>query len=64
MYSITATVTRTVDGWTSTHSLPTFYLHPSVQGIVSEDHAARIAHRMLSETAGDGAEIHASATLV
>jgi hypothetical protein len=53
-----------VDGWTSTRNLPTFYLDPRTQGIVSEDHAARIAHRMLAETAGDNAEIHASATLI
>ena len=28
--------------------VPTFYLHPDVQGIVSEEHAARIACRILN----------------
>jgi hypothetical protein len=44
MYSITATVTeRTPEGWDRTRQVPTFYLDPRVQGIVSAAHAERIA---------------------
>ena len=60
-YAIVATVTRTVDGWTTTRNLPTFALFADWQGIVSKDHAERIALRMLTDTAGDGAEIHVHA---
>ena len=59
-YLISASVSRTVDGWTSTHSLPTFLLDDRVQGIVSADHAERIARRMLVDVS-NGADIVVSA---
>lgn len=44
LYAIQATITRELKGgWQSTRSLPTFYLHPRVQGITGPDHAAKIA---------------------
>lgn len=49
MYAINA-VTESRNGeWTGTRQSPTFYLHPSVQGIVSEDHAARIVRHWLDD---------------
>lgn len=43
MWQITATVSRKRDGWQSTRQVPTFFLSGALQGIVSADHAARIA---------------------
>lgn len=57
-YCIQATVTRPEHG---TRQVPTFYLLPDVQGIVSEEHAVKIAKDMLG---GEYVEVHASATLV
>ena len=57
-YAIGATVTRTVDGWSSTRTLPTFYLHGDVQGITGENGAQMIAERMLRDVAGAGAELY------
>jgi hypothetical protein len=54
MYAVTATVTTLTDGWTSTRQVPTFYLDENVQGIVSEDHAARVA----ADIIGDRGEVH------
>ena len=36
-------VTQTTPDYTSSRTLPTFYLDPNVQGIVDADHARRIA---------------------
>lgn len=48
MYAITATISRTTtDDWTSTRQVPTFYLDESVQGIVNEEHAKRIAREII-----------------
>jgi hypothetical protein len=67
-YAIFATATRETDFGTSTRTLPTFYLHENVQGIVSEDHARRIALDMLStvlDLAGDTSiQVHVSATAI
>jgi hypothetical protein len=48
MYAITATVetvsiSSTSGEWHGTRQVPTFFLDEDVQGIVSADHAARIA---------------------
>jgi hypothetical protein len=48
MYVITATVetthiSSTSGEWHGTRHVPTFYLNEEIQGIVSADHAARIA---------------------
>lgn len=47
MYAVTATITRARSGWESTRQVPTFYLDSSVQGIVSEEHAAVIAREII-----------------
>lgn len=50
IYAIDAHVTyRTPDGWAGSRDLPTFYLHPNVQGITGTEHAERIALGMLAE---------------
>ena len=46
-YAVRASITRNVDGWTSVHHLPTFYLDSNVQGLVSEAHAAEVARSLL-----------------
>lgn len=54
------------DGWTSTRQMPLFYLHPNVQGILNEEHAAEIAISMFKGTldlAGDS-DIQVFATVV
>jgi hypothetical protein len=52
MYAITASITVLVNtptqfAVTSSRQIPTFYLDETVQGITSEDHAARIARTIL-----------------
>lgn len=42
-YKVVATVSRESDGWTSTRQIPTFFLDPDIQGIVSVEHAQKIA---------------------
>lgn len=37
----------TPDGWVTTHQIPTFYLHPDVQGITDKQHAAQIAMEII-----------------
>jgi hypothetical protein len=64
-YEISASVERqTEDGYTSVRALPTFYLHASVQGIVSVGHAQRIAEHMLRDTAGPDARLRVYAATV
>ena len=48
MYAVSAHVTIPTDAGFYTAHLPTFYLMSDVQGIVSEDHATRIARHMLT----------------
>lgn len=63
-YEISAYIERiTPDGYTSVRQLPTFYLHASVQGIVSAAHAERIAVRMLQDVA-EGATVVTHAAMV
>jgi hypothetical protein len=49
MYAIVATMVKVSEEfpYVSVRQIPTFYLDESVQGIVSEDHAARIARTIL-----------------
>jgi pheromone shutdown protein TraB len=61
MYAVSAHVERTVDGWTSSRQVPTFYLHPNVQGILTEERAQVIARRMLEGLAGPDSIIHVTA---
>lgn len=64
MYAIHAAVETTgPDGFTGTRQVPTFYLHPSVQGILSEDQAVRIALDILGFD-GPSDSVHVSATKV
>jgi len=53
---VTATRTIQNDDWTVTEQVPTFVLDGWVQGIVNEDHAKRIAERVLigDDTSGTG----------
>jgi hypothetical protein len=53
-YAVTAQVTRTrPDGWTTSRQVPTFYLNTAVQGILSDEHAHRVAAGMLAELVDD-----------
>lgn len=66
MWSIQATVTTEVDGWKVTRQVPTFYLNPRVQGIVSQDHAVSIARDILTvtERPSDGTTLSLSISAV
>lgn len=64
MYAVAPTYERKIDEHaTRSGQIPTFYLHPDVQGILSEDQATRIARDIL--TAGtdpaDGITYHVRA---
>jgi hypothetical protein len=64
MYAVAPTYERQIDEHTTRQGqVPTFYLHPDVQGILSEDQATRIARDIL--TAGtdpaDGITYHVRA---
>lgn len=50
MYAITATVFSAdkVRKWEHSRSIPTFFLDPNVQGIVSEAHAITIAEDIIN----------------
>lgn len=50
-YAVAASVSAVHDGWTQTRTLPTFYLATAVQGIVSADHAERIARDLIGSVA-------------
>lgn len=67
MYAIQATMTvrekNQFGGWTETRQLPTFYLDPNVQGIISEEHAADIARGMF-QLMNATAEYHITAVKV
>jgi len=56
MYAVQA---RVVSNDGRTRSLPTFYLHPNVQGIVSETHAETVA-LMTIDPFGQFAETYVS----
>lgn len=67
VYCIQATVTRTDrKGRISTVQVPTFYLHEKVQGIVSEQHAHRIAQDILLRACSNDSlpELHISVGFV
>lgn len=48
MYAITASVHTQQGEWKGVRHLPTFYLDENVQGIVSEEHAAKIARDIIN----------------
>lgn len=67
MYAIHATYERqTGDGWVRSGQVPTFFLHPTVQGITSTDHAERIALDLLAAgtDAADQVTFHVAAVPV
>ena len=47
MYAITAQLLTSDGDYTGSKQIPTFYLDERVQGIVSEEHARRIAWSIL-----------------
>lgn len=65
MFAITATYShKTADGYTGTRQIPTFYLHPNVQGVLNTGHAVRVARDILTSCvrempANDTLHIHA-----
>lgn len=62
-YAVNAQVVTEEDGWTSSIGVPTFYLDVDVQGIVSDDHAERIARRVV-DPLGLAKEVHVSVARV
>ncbi len=54
MYAVTAIrhVNCPQDGWFSQEQVPTFFLDESVQGIIHDDHARRIALDILGGEKG------------
>ena len=47
MFIIQATITKRTPHGTITKQVPTFYLHEDVQGIVSTEHASKIARTII-----------------
>lgn len=65
MYAIQATISfRTANGWDVSRQVPTFYLHKNVQGIVSEDHARRIAEDVITAALPDRTAVRCFITAV
>lgn len=50
LYSVCANVTYKEGRWTCSQQVPTFILNGDIQGIVSIDHAARIAEKVVNPT--------------
>lgn len=48
LYQVMATVTKTFGKYRSTKGVPTFYLDGDMLGIVSGDHAAKIARGIVN----------------
>lgn len=66
-YAISVVVSRQLpDGWTRTRQLPTFFLDERVQGIVSKEHAEKIARNLIRDAMPDDdpAELVVSAVKV
>lgn len=64
MYAVTGTRVITERGYSGMSQLPTFYLHPDVGGIISADHAEKIARGLLEQRNAGTVEYHLSAMLV
>jgi hypothetical protein len=67
MYSCQPQVVETINartGGTITHSVPTFYLHPDVQGIISVEHAETIVVGICNPTKDATLVVHPNVTLV
>lgn len=68
-YRITATIERKTtdkrwEEWTRTTSVPTFLLSADVQGIVSDDHACRIATDLLNPWKDETVTVYCTAMRV
>jgi hypothetical protein len=65
LWCVSANVeTTTPDGWGSSRQVPTFYLHPNVQGTLTREDAERVAAAMLADLVDDPAAVfHVTATL-
>lgn len=55
-YTVTATITKQTPHGTITKQIPTFYLDSDVQGIVSAEHAKKIARTIIDPF--DEHEVH------
>lgn len=64
MYCATPTVEVRGPNGTITRQVAMFYLHPNVQGIVSEEHAAKIVTEMLVPVPAPAITVHPNVTLV
>lgn len=65
MWLIHGTVTtKSNDDYSTSRGFPTFYLHPEVQGIVSAEHAVKIATGILNPTNTPNVIPNISAVLV
>jgi hypothetical protein len=42
-YAISATISHVVNGYSTSHQIPTFFLEGDIQGIMDEKHAEKIA---------------------
>jgi hypothetical protein len=63
LYQITAQYVRNDNGYTCSRQVPTFYLDSRVQGIVSVDHAEKIAREVI-DPAGLAHELHINVSLI
>lgn len=67
-YRITATAIKTEvrDGqtWTATYQVPTFELDDNILGIMSDEHAAKIAASVINPTKDPSITVNAYATSV
>jgi hypothetical protein len=61
MYIVQATLVEKTKNGSITHQIPTFFLEESVQGLVSESHAAKIAESILNPTNNPAYTVHATA---
>lgn len=64
MYAVTATVTHRQKNGSLTAQVPTFYLHPDVQGITSIEHAEIIARSIINPMNVPEITVHVSAAVV
>lgn len=64
LYCVQANVTWSKDGWNTYIQVPTFYLDSQVQGIVSVDHAEKIARDIINPTKDETLWVSANVTEV
>lgn len=63
LYAVNAQVVTEEDGWRSSIGVPTFFLDIDVQGIVNDDHAEKIARKVV-DPLGTAKEVHISVARV